>query len=245
MSLHFVILSQPCTSCFMKRHSKALTAVWNTAMLLPEGFFPPQMKICTYYLVTSQLPWSHCCHYTVCLIGLHLFVRYSTSCCQISPYESAFYWTSMILKGCFISCMLQSHIQQSCSRNTFPTVFHSESSQRYFTILHVYPFFLNNWQLCICAIFLPFQDRIGEHRGNTGHVFRDGCHVSVPSHGHGGRLGVCQLSQLQWDRSGEEHVIRRPNEAVPASRCVINLLPFAFSLEVSFFMSSDFAVYPS
>lgn len=89
--------------------------------------------------------------------------------------------------------------------------------------------------MCVCVIFLSFQDGVGEHWGDAGHVVRDRRHVSVPSHGHGGCLGVCQLPQLQWDRSGEEHVVRRPNEAVPASRCV-NQYCSLFAV---------FAVYPS
>lgn len=85
--------------------------------------------------------------------------------------------------------------------------------------------------MCIFVIFLSFQDGVGEHWGDTGHVFRDRRHVSVSSHGHGGCLGVCQLPQLQWDWSGEEHVIRRPNEAVPASRCVVA----SFAVNPSYF----------
>lgn len=91
-------------------------------------------------------------------------------------------------------------------------------SQRY--SFYIYLFSLNNWQMCVCVIILSFKDGVGEHWGDAGHVFRDRCHILVPSHGNGGCLGVCQLPQLQWDRSGEEHVFRRPNEAVPAPRCV-------------------------
>lgn len=51
--------------------------------------------------------------------------------------------------------------------------------------------------MCLFLFLLPNPDGIGEHRGDTGHVFRDGCHLSVSSDGHGGRSGVCQLTELQ------------------------------------------------
>lgn len=50
-------------------------------MLLPVfGFSTDPRKFCSCYLVTSLLPWSHCCHSTVCAIGLHFLVILSTPC---------------------------------------------------------------------------------------------------------------------------------------------------------------------
>lgn len=73
-------------------------------------------------------------------------------------------------------------------------------------------FSVDNWLACC---FFPVPDRAGKHRGDTGHVVRDGGHLPVSSHGHGGCTGVCQLPQLQRDWSREEHVIRRADEAMP------------------------------
>lgn len=79
-----------------------------------------------------------------------------------------------------------------------------------------------NGQVCVC-FFRPLPDGVGEHRSDTGHVFGDSGHLPVPSHGHGGRPGVCQLTQLQWDWSGEKHVVRRSDETVPPPGCVLLL----------------------
>lgn len=61
-------------------------------------------------------------------------------------------------------------------------------------------------------------DGVGEHRGDAGHVLRDRHHLPVPSHGHGRRVGVLQLPQLQRDRGWEEHVLRWPDASVPPTR---------------------------
>lgn len=73
----------------------------------------------------------------------------------------------------------------------------------------------------MCVFFPSFPDGVGEHRGDTGHVLRDGSDLPVSPHGHGGCPGVCQLAQLQRDRSGEEHVVGRVDEAVPPPGCVL------------------------
>lgn len=80
--------------------------------------------------------------------------------------------------------------------------------------------------MCLFVFFfppLPLPDGAGEHRGDTGHVFGDGGHLPVSSHGHGGRVGVCQLPQLQRDRGGEEHVVRGADEAMSPPGCVLKV----------------------
>lgn len=79
---------------------------------------------------------------------------------------------------------------------------------------------MNNHSVRVCVFSLPLPDGVGEHRGDAGHVLRDGGHLPVPPHGHGGCPGVRQLAQLQRDRGGEEHVVRRSDEAVPPPGCV-------------------------
>lgn len=73
-----------------------------------------------------------------------------------------------------------------------------------------------NLILTICPVCVSTHlDGAGEHRGDAGHVVGDGHHLLVSPDGDGGRAGLLQLAQLQRDRGREEHVLRRPHEAVP------------------------------
>lgn len=121
----------------------------------------------------------------------------------------------MILKGCF-SCVLAqpaiTHVNPSCIHylkvtfvelkkkklQFFSTIL---KKQRGITFIVFTPatFSMNNHKVCVCVCSLPLPDGVGEHRGDAGHVFRDGGHLPVPSHGHGGCPGVRQLAQLQRD----------------------------------------------
>ncbi len=80
-------------------------------------------------------------------------------------------------------------------------------------LIHVHFCFM--W---LVSFLLPVQDGVGQHWGNTGHVLWDRHHFPVPPYGHGGRVGVLQLPQLQWDRGWEEHVLWWSDASVPQTR---------------------------
>lgn len=141
-------------------------------------------------------------------------------------------------------CWGHAHVRPSCihfplqkkgyNSISAPFLKNDSESASSWMCFHV-SFTLHNWQVCVYLSSL-FADGVGEHWGDAGHVLGDSGHLPVSSYGHGGRAGVCQLSQLQWDWSGEEHVIRRADEAVPPPGSVLLwcFQPFKYIFAVGF-----------
>lgn len=71
------------------------------------------------------------------------------------------------------------------------------------------------YELIFFLIHLIVPDGVGQHRSNTGHVFKNSHQFPLPSHGSCRCLGLLKLPKLCWDWSREEHVLRWPDASVP------------------------------